>query len=107
VTPRRDPCHSWDKLGLFTIAGLVVIVLGSMVIGPFVVASMPDKADVLLGGIATGLILFLRDLVAAVRASWEEQTRAETNKQLSQSAPANDGPTGNPGDPVAVKEDKA
>lgn len=84
---KHDPCHSWDKLGLFVLAALVVCVLGIMVAGPFIVSAMPDKADVLLGGIATGLILFLRDLVAAVRTSWEEVTRAETNKQLAQGGP--------------------
>ena len=82
---KEDPCHAKDKLALFALAGLVVVVLGVMVVAPFAVKAMPDKADVLMGVIASGLILFLRDLVAAVRTSWEEVTRAETNKQLAQS----------------------
>jgi hypothetical protein len=100
---KDDPCHSKDKLALFIIAGLVVGVLGLMVALPFMVTpgkdgsirGLPDKADVLLGGIATGLILFLRDLVQAVKASWEEVTRAETNKQLAASGPANEPPPKN------------
>src|SRR5687768_12316020 len=72
-----DRCHRLDKLGLFLLAGLVVIVLGVIVIGTYWTKTVPDKGDVLLGGIATGLILFLRDLVAAVRAGWEEVTRGK------------------------------
>lgn len=82
-----DPCHQWDKLGLFALAGLVVLVLGAMVVGTFWAGTVPDKGDVLLGGLATGLILFLRDIVAAVRAGWEEVTRGKTNEQLAKGAP--------------------
>lgn len=87
-TSTPDSCHSFDKLGLFMLAGLVVSVLGLIVVGTFWTNAVPDKGDVLLGGIATGLILFLRDLVAAVRAGWEEITRGKTNEQLAGSAPA-------------------
>ena len=81
---KEDPCHAKDKLALFALAALVVTVLGVIVVGTYWTKTVPDKGDVLLGGIATGLILFLRDLVTAVRTSWEEVTRAETNKQLAQ-----------------------
>jgi hypothetical protein len=40
--------------------------------------TVPDKGDVLLGGIATDLILFLRGLVNAVRTSSEEVSRVKT-----------------------------
>ena len=51
-------------------------------------------SDVLLGGITTGLILFLRDLVNAVRSSWEEVTRGKITDQLAASAgPAETTPT--------------
>lgn len=84
---QMDPCHSWDKLGLFVVAGMVVTVLGGIVAGTFMGSGVPDKGDVLLGGLATGLILFLRDLVTAIRASWEEITRGETLKTLGSAAP--------------------
>lgn len=84
----KDVCHSWDKIGLFILAALVVLVLLAVVVGTYWTQGVPDKGDVLLGGIATGLILFLRDLINAVRSSWEEQTRAATNEQLARSAPA-------------------
>lgn len=83
----EDPCHSWDKVGLFCLAALVVAVLGVIVIGTYWTRTVPDKGDVLLGGIATGLILFLRDLVQAVRAGWEEVTKGRVNEQLSRSTP--------------------
>lgn len=88
----RDPCHSYDKLGLFVLAGLICFVLGAIVIGTYWTKGVPDKGDVLLGGIATGLILFLRDLVSAVRGSWEEVTRGKTNEALSKAAPTMDVP---------------
>lgn len=83
----QDECHSWDKIGLFALAGLIALVLLAIVIGTYWTQGVPDKGDVLLGGIATGLILFLRDLVNAIRTSWEEQTRSKTNEQLARSTP--------------------
>lgn len=103
----KDPEHRWDKLALFMLAGLVVVVLGVMVAGTFYTKTVPDKGDVLLGGIATGLILFLRDLVAAVRTSWEEVTRGKIADQLAGSNPP--GPVeativNPPENPVPVEE---
>jgi len=80
-----DPEHRSDKLALFILAGLVVLVLGGVVLGVFWRSVVPDKGDVLLGGITTGLILFLRDLVNAVRTSWEEVTRGKITDQLAAS----------------------
>lgn len=92
ATPKRDPDpeHTRDKLGLFILAGLVVLVLGLIVAGVYWTRGVPDKGDVLLGGISTGLILFLRDLVNAVRSSWEEVTRGKVTEQLAQAGPAQD-----------------
>lgn len=101
-----DPEHSRDKLGLFVLAGLVVVVLGVIVGGVYWTRGVPDKGDVLLGGISTGLILFLRDLVNAVRSSWEEVTRGKVTEQLAQS---NSGPmevVAPPGVPLPVEEVK-
>ena len=101
---KEDPTHRWDKLALFILAGLVVIVLGSMVAGVFWSRTVPDKGDVLLGGIATGLILFLRDLVTAVRTSWEGQQWGKMTEQLAASAPAGDLPAGEPTEVKVVNE---
>ena len=87
----RDPCHSWDKLGLFILAGLVVAVLGGIVFGTYYKLKVPENGDVLIGGIATGLILFLRDLVTSIRASWEEVTRGKTMDTLGKAGPVGDG----------------
>lgn len=86
----RDPCHSWDKLGLFVLAGMVVAVLGGIVYGTYAKLAVPENGDVLIGGISTGLILFLRDIVNAVKASWEEVTRGKTMDTLGKAAPVND-----------------
>ena len=82
-----DTEHARDKLGLFILAGLVVVVLGVIVIGVYWTKGVPDKGDVLLGGISTGLILFLRDLVNAVRSSWEEVTRGKATDALAAAGP--------------------
>lgn len=82
-----DTEHARDKLGLFILAGLVVMVLGAIVIGVYWTKGVPDKGDVLLGGISTGLILFLRDLVNAVRSSWEEVTRGKATDALAAAGP--------------------
>ena len=104
-----DPEHTKDKLGLFILAGLVVAVLGIIVVGTYWTQGVPDKGDVLLGGIATGLILFLRDLVNAVRSSWEEVTRGKTTEALANASPTTDGPQAvkieqPPDQPVPVEE---
>jgi hypothetical protein len=111
VTRAPDPEHTKDKLGLFILAGLVVLVLAIIVTGTYWTQGVPDKGDVLLGGIATGLILFLRDLVNAVRSSWEEVTRGKVTEQLAQSGPANDPDTtqkvevtNEPGNPVPTTD---
>ena len=85
-----DPEHRSDKLALFILAGLVVCVIGGIAGGVFWRSLVPDKGDVLLGSIVTGLILFLRDLVAAVRASWEEVTRTRVTDQLAAAGPSGD-----------------
>lgn len=106
TAPRQpDPEHTKDKFGLFALAGLVVIVLGGVVVGTFVTQGVPDKGDVLLGGIATGLILFLRDLVSAVRSSWEEVTRGKTLETVANSAPVDSSTT--PADAVEAAEEVA
>ena len=99
-----DPEHRLDKLALFVLAGLVVCVIGGVVVGVFFRLSVPDKGDVLLGSIVTGLILFLRDLVAAVRQSWAEVTQGKTMDTLATST-AGGGPIGTTEDPVHAQID--
>ncbi len=104
MTIATDTEHARDKLGLFLLAGLVVMVLGVIVIGVYWTRGVPDKGDVLLGGISTGLILFLRDLVNAVRSSWEEVTRGKVTEQLAQSGPSTSPP---PADAIEAAEQVA
>lgn len=93
-----DPEHRSDKLALFILAGLVVAVIGGIAFGVFWRSLVPDKGDVLLGSIVTGLILFLRDLVNAVKASWEEVTRTRVTDQLAAGSPS--------GEPQTVRVDQ-
>lgn len=77
-----------DKLGMFVIAGMVVVVLGGIVWGSF--GGSGEKADqweALLGTVATGLILFLRDLIAAVRGSWSEVPQGKAISGLTSGQP--------------------
>ena len=101
----NDPEHRLDKLALFVLAGLVVVVIGGVVLGVFFRLSVPDKGDVLLGSIVTGLILFLRDLVAAVRQSWAEVTQGKTMDTLAANPSSSSGPSGTADDPMHTKVD--
>lgn len=76
-----------DKLGMFIIAGMVVVVLGGIVWGSFDGDSgKADQWEALLGTVATGLILFLRDLIAAVRGSWSEVPQGKAISGLTANA---------------------
>lgn len=88
---KDDPCHAKDKLGLFVMGGLSLMVLLTIVIGVFIIQSqaleksatvMTDGAYALLGSVVTGVIGFSGRIIDAIKASWEEVTRADTNKQL-------------------------
>lgn len=88
MEPRnKDVCHEKDKLGLFVLAGMIMLVIGGIVFGLFHNNGLPDGADGLLGTIIAGLLLFARDLVSAIRAGWEEVTRGKVNEQLAKAAP--------------------
>ena len=82
---QKDTEHARDKFALFILAGLVVAVLALVVLGIFYTGMVPDKGDVLLGSIVTGLIVFLRDLVNAIRQSWSEVKQTRMADQLSAS----------------------
>lgn len=88
---KDDPCHAKDKLGLFVLGGLSLTVLATIVIGVFIIQSqaldkagnvMTDGAYALLGSVVTGVIGFSGRIIDAIKASWEEVTRSDTNKQL-------------------------
>lgn len=107
MTKQNPECHALDKLGLFILGGAVITVLGLIVAGAFwAERGGKEQIDgVLVGGIATGLILFLRDIVGAIRAGWEEVTRGRMNDQLARSTPNAEGPV--PADAAAAGEQVA
>lgn len=93
-----------DKRGLFVLSGISLLVLAGIVYGCFY-KGVPDGSDALLGAIAAGILLFNRDVVQTIRAAWSEGTLGKMSDQLANSSPQT-GPTGNPGDPVHVEEEK-
>jgi hypothetical protein len=90
VTDPRDPCHGRDKLGLFILAGMALAIIGVIVIGCFR-KGIPEKSDVLLGSIVTGVLLYGRDIINVIRSSWQDQTMSKMGDQLAAS-PAAGGP---------------
>lgn len=96
-----DTEHRWDKLALFILAGLIIIVIGLVVLGVFL-KGVPEKGDAVLGGIVTGLLLFLRDLVTAVRTSWEGQQWGKMADNLA-AAPATVAPDPTPDPDIPQK----
>lgn len=96
--------HSLDKLGLFILAGLAIAVLGGIVYGSFY-KGVPDGSDALLGGIATGVLLFARDVIQAIRGAWGEATMGKMSDQLGKSQPVDGGPV--PADAAAAADQVA
>lgn len=83
----KDPCHNGDKIGLFALAGLVLCIIAGIAFGLFHNKGLPDGADGLLGTMLAGLLLFGREIISTIKASWEEVTRSKTNDQLAASGP--------------------
>jgi hypothetical protein len=84
--PRHDPCHNRDKAGLFLLAALALVIIG-MVAGFSFWKGIPDKAEVLLGSIVTGVLLYSRDIINVIRSSWQDQTMSKMGDQLAGSQP--------------------
>lgn len=83
-----NPEHHGDKRALALIAILCVILLGGVVYGVFATGNDPEKRDdALLGTLVAGVLLFLRDIVAAIRASWAEFTNSKTTDLLAGASP--------------------
>jgi hypothetical protein len=93
VSIKDDPCHAKDKLGLFVLGGFALLILLLIVGGIFVLQAkaikagagdkvLPDGAAALLGSVVTGVIAFAGRIIDAIKTSWEEVTRSDTNKQL-------------------------
>lgn len=51
-------------------------------------------------------LLVLQGIISAIKERWTQRSVDRMGVQLGQSQPQNDGPSGNPGDPVHVEEDK-
>lgn len=88
--PNPNPEHTADKRALIVLAWLCIIVIGGVVAGTYFSDEkdkVPPEAFGLLGSIVTGILLFMRDIVSAIRASWAEFTNAKTTDLLAGAAP--------------------
>lgn len=103
----QDPCHRWDKLGLFALAGLAVGIIAAVVIGAYWTGEVPKNAEGLMGTIVAGILLFMRDIVGAIRAGWEEITRGKVNEQLAKGGPPSDPSPASAGDAADAVADAA
>ena len=97
--------HRLDKLGLFILAGAGIgglIALGGGVL-MWGIPSAGEGAEGLLNVIATGLLLFSREIVGAIRAAWTDQQVGLMSDKLHSSKPVPPGqPAGTPEDPLRV-----
>lgn len=103
---KRDECHRWDKLGLFILGGMVICTIAGIAYGLFTTGALPDGSDGLLGAMVGGLLLYGREIISTIKASWEEVTRGKVNEQLAASGPAAE-VTPIPADAVAAAEQTA
>ncbi len=68
-------------------------------------AQVDGKVYAIDAGQVTGLTLMFREVIGRIQSIWEHGERAELQTKLADSAPP-DRPTGRPGDPIRVEEEK-
>ncbi|MEA3044584.1 MAG: hypothetical protein QOH47_2422 [Sphingomonadales bacterium] len=87
-----------DKFALFVLAGLSIA--GLIGLGTAIVLwGMPETgegSEGLLNVIATGLLLFSREIVGAIRAAWQDQQVGQMSDRLHASAPVEPPPPATP-----------
>lgn len=93
-----------DRFWLLTLAMASLIVIGA-ISGLAIWKGLPDKTDVLLGSVVTGLMIFMREIVATVRAWWTDEKTQRLTDQLSGTAtgPIEAKITNAPDEPVPVE----
>ena len=91
-----------DRLCLFGLAAIALLVLGGIAAGA-ITSRIPSDSQTLLGAISAGVLLFARDIVTTIRAAWTDERTGALTDQLAGSAPA-DRPSGTPADPINTKD---
>ena len=82
----RHRVEKCDRFWLLTLAMGALVVLGGVSLMALW-KGVPEKADVLIGGIVTGLLLFMREIVQAIRGFWQDERTGKLTDQLA-AAPA-------------------
>lgn len=92
MTTPKD--HRLDKLALFILAGISIT--GLVGIGAGILWwGMPTRgegAEGLLNVVATGLLLFAREIVGSIRSAWQDQQVGSLSDKLHGSVPAKQPP---------------
>ncbi len=111
-----NPDNHLEKIALLLLAGASIVALTWLGLAAMETKGMDPNAATLVGGIATGLIAFGKDIVAAIRAYAMSAQLGKVTDQLAASGPAtgtsatglnpSPRPAGTPEDPVHVEANK-
>jgi hypothetical protein len=100
----RAPAETWDRFWLLTL-GMGALATVAAIAVYSIYKGIPADAATLLGTIVGGLLMFMREIVQAIRGFWADARTGKLTDQLAASPPAG-GPAGTPDDPVSVEEVK-
>lgn len=102
----RKRVEACDRFWLLTLAMGSLFVIGGISLAT-IYQGVPEKVDVLLGVIVGGLLLFMREIVQAIRSFWEGERTTKLTDQLAAAAPTGSPIDANivnpPSDPVPVE----
>lgn len=86
-----DPEHKFDKLALFLLAGLLVVLLCAISAGILLSKhAIPSAGVGLLGTIVGGVITQFNSIIKLVQVSWESGAWSKMTESLAASGPAVD-----------------
>jgi hypothetical protein len=80
----------FEKLALLALSGLSVVSLTWIALAAMKLEGMDPNAATLIGGIATGLVAFSKDIVTAIRGYTMSAQLGKVTDQLAASGPAAD-----------------
>jgi hypothetical protein len=88
--------------------GSEITLLGVIAVGVMLLAGFGHRAAVAskVAFDPSAYLVVLTLIVGAIKERWTQRSVDRMGQQLGQSQPTNDGPSGDPDDPVNVKEQK-
>lgn len=75
-----------DRIALFALSALGILGLICIAAGA-IFTRIPNDSQTLLGVIASGLLLFSREIITTIRAAWTDERTGAITDQLAKSAP--------------------